>query len=89
MTREMTSYKRAGKYHRAENKKTANEFFKSVGIIVSKTVNTYRKVVAIKRDVSDKFVSFSEVLADKTAREGLFGEDRGKGYCGTDTDYIA
>ena len=89
MTREMTSCKRTGKYHRVENKKTANEFFKSVGIIVSKTADTYRKVVAIKRNVSDRYVALSEILADKTAREGLFGEDKGKGYCGTDKDYIA
>ena len=26
--------------------------------------------------------------SDKMTREGLFGEDKGKGYCGTDVDFI-
>lgn len=26
--------------------------------------------------------------SDKITREGLFGEDKGKGYCGTEVDFI-
>lgn len=48
----------------------------------------YERAVYAKRQFSDRFVYVSEVLADKTAREGLFGEDIGKGYNGTDVDYI-
>lgn len=41
-----------------------------------------------KREISDVIVEASEILADRTARKGLFGEDSGLGYCGTDVDYI-
>ncbi len=65
-----------------QTKKGLSFFFKSVS-------SAYKKAVKAKRDISDSFVNLTEVLADKTAREGLFGEDRGRSYCGTDTDYIA
>jgi len=47
----------------------------------------FAKAAKIKKGISESFVSLTEALADKTAREGLFGEDRDKGYVGTDVDY--
>lgn len=49
---------------------------------------TLRKAAELKKEISGVVVEMSEALADKTAREGLFGEDRGVGYCGTDVEYI-
>ena len=51
--------------------------------------SVFTRVCKAKRELSDRFVAMTEVLADKTAREGLFGEDKNKNYCGTDTDYIS
>ena len=53
-----------------------------------KVADFCRKASRIKREIADNIMAISERLADKTAREGLFGEDRGKGYAGTDVDYI-
>ncbi len=41
-----------------------------------------------KKQLCDRVRDASEVMADKIAREGLFGEDRGCGYCGTEVEYI-
>ena len=53
-----------------------------------KAKNLYISAKSFKREISAIITEASEILADKTAREGLFGEDRGCGYCGTDVDYI-
>lgn len=58
-------------------------------VILTKLSALYAGAVRTKRGFSDRFVALSEVLADRTAREGLFGEDRGKNYAGTDRDYIS
>ena len=50
--------------------------------------STILRLVAMKNDLVRAATAMSEILADKTAREGLFGEDRGLGYCGTDVDFI-
>ncbi len=65
-----------------EKKNGISEFFK-------KAASVYNGAVRIKRRISDGFVELTEVLADKTAREGLFGEDKDKNYCGTSVDYIS
>lgn len=56
--------------------------------VASGVYAVYERAVYAKRQFSDRFVYVSEILADRTAREGLFGEDKGKGYSGTDKDYI-
>ena len=55
---------------------------------VGRLTHFFREAVRIKRAISDIITTVMEDLADKTAREGLFGEDRGKGYAGTDVDYV-
>ncbi len=50
--------------------------------------NLYLKASSAKKEISSVIVEASEVLADRTARKGLFGEDKGCNYCGTDVDYI-
>ena len=57
--------------------------------VLAKICKAYKTCVRVKKDISDAFVSMTEELADKTAREGLFGEDRGKNYLGTSVDYIS
>ena len=57
-------------------------------LIINNTVRFCHEASRIKREISEKIITVAEDLADKTAREGLFGEDRGKGYAGTDVDYI-
>ena len=64
-------------------------------ITAKRTVNFKKKAKELyisarsfKREVSAIITEVSEILADKAAREGLFGEDRNCGYCGTDVDYI-
>lgn len=49
---------------------------------------TLKRAAELKKEISGVVVEISEALADKTAREGLFGEDKGMGYCGTDVEYI-
>ena len=49
----------------------------------------YTSAVRKKRMISEGFVALTEALADKTAREGLFGEDKDKNYCGTSVGYIS
>lgn len=56
---------------------------------IKNTVKIYKAAVQAKRCVAGCITGFTEALADKVAREGLFGEDKGKGYCGTDVDYIS
>ena len=46
------------------------------------------RITRAKREISDVIVEASEILADRTARKGLFGEDSDSNYCGTDVDYI-
>lgn len=53
-----------------------------------KAKNLYISARSFKREMSAIITEASEIFADKTAREGLFGEDRNSGYCGTDVDYI-
>lgn len=71
----------------AQGRKT-NTRSKNVTIPFAKAVSFYRKAVRLENEIYNTFFGFFEALADKTAREGLFGEDRGKGYAGTDVDYI-
>ena len=96
MTREFTSYEKSfrreatakGKAEgerRADNMRTEK---KSRHAFAEKAAAFFGRLADAKRTVSERFVTATQVLADKTAREGLFGEDRGKGYCGTDVDYI-
>lgn len=57
-------------------------FEKAVALVVvagnfaGKVVRFLAVAVRIKRDISAAFVELSEELAEKTKREGLFGEDR-------------
>ena len=97
MTREIRVYEETfqteatGTYKRtktaAERRRAKGEnrgfsaFVKTVSVM-------YSNAVKAKREISETFVTLTEVLADKTTREGLFGEDRGRNYCGTDVDYI-
>ena len=98
MTREFSTFGKSFESARASaHKHTAQKANKGKNVVSKKGISSffgnmasvYSKAVKTKRAISSSFVSFTEVLADKTAREGLFGEDRGKNYCGTDTDYIA
>lgn len=57
--------------------------------LLQKVCTAYAKAVRVKREVSEAFVAITEALADKTAREGLFGEDKDKNYCGTSVDYVS
>lgn len=44
-------------------------------VFVKKVVRFFARAAEIKRKISTAFVELSEELAEKTAREGLFGED--------------
>ncbi len=47
-------------------------------VFAKKAVRFFARAAEIKREISAAFVELSEELAEKTAREGLFGEDREK-----------
>ncbi len=61
----------------------------SAPTVVSTAIYALGKASELKKEVSKIVVEVSEALAHKTAREGLFGEDKGKGYCGTNVEYIS
>ncbi len=42
------------------------------------------EVKRFRKDIN----SYLYYYSDKMTREGLFGEDKGKGYCGTEVDFI-
>ncbi len=56
--------------------------------VFSSLKNLYHKASSAKKEISSVIVEASEILADRTARKGLFGEDSDSNYCGTDVDYI-
>lgn len=91
MTREIRVYEKAfgtevqGTY---KNAKTSKKESKGLYAFVKNVSVIYSNAVKAKREISESFVALTQVLADKTAREGLFGEDKDKNYCGTNVDYI-
>lgn len=90
MTREINTFGKTLEHKGVNTHITAAKPTKKcLSSFIKGALTAYTKAVKAKRDISDSFVALTEALADKTAREGLFGEDRGKNYCGTDTDYIA
>ncbi len=69
-------------------KGTCEKIKESAATAICTAILALRKASELKKEVSAIVVEVSESLADKTAREGLFGEDKDKGYSGTDVEYI-
>ncbi len=86
MTREIKAYEKAFAKEVSTKRNTVRK--SRLSVLAKKAAVFCTKAAEAKRTISDGFVLWTETLADKTAREGLFGEDKGKGYCGTDVDYI-
>lgn len=72
----------------SDSAKRNGGLLEKLSAVASSVYAVYKRAADAKRQFSARFVYVSEMLADKTAREGLFGEDSGKGYKGTDIDYI-
>lgn len=55
---------------------------------VQKCHSLLQKINSERKRLYCKFDEYMYYYSDKITREGLFGEDKGKGYCGTDVDFI-